>query len=349
MFPLDFPLRVLRRNAVEGEMVLDPFCGRGTTTYAARILGLPSVGFDSSPIAVAIAQAKTVSVSSGQVIASVESILRSNDSPDKIPSSRFWKLAYHRETLRDICKLRESLLRRVATPAKTVLRAIILGALHGPLTKNTPSYLSNQSPRTFAPKPRYATRFWTDRGMKPQRVDVVEVVAARAKRYLTDQVGDQPGAIYNADSRKRTSFGDLRDVSWVITSPPYYGMRTYVPDQWIRHWFLGGPDQVEYAQREVDLEHGSPDNFADQLRLVWCNVASVANDRARLVCRYGGIQDRRNDPIEIFKASLTGSPWRITTIREAGTASVGKRQASQFGSRIKSQPRREFDIYAKLT
>jgi DNA modification methylase len=37
---------------------MDPFCGRGTTNYASRIVGLPSIGIDSSPVAVALSQAK---------------------------------------------------------------------------------------------------------------------------------------------------------------------------------------------------------------------------------------------------------------------------------------------------
>src|SRR2546430_11611038 len=58
MFPLDFPYAILRRRAVPGQWVIDPFCGRGTTNYASRVLGLPSIGIDSSPVAVALLQAK---------------------------------------------------------------------------------------------------------------------------------------------------------------------------------------------------------------------------------------------------------------------------------------------------
>lgn len=36
MFPLDFPYQHLL-DAQPGEWVLDPFCGRGTTNYAARL------------------------------------------------------------------------------------------------------------------------------------------------------------------------------------------------------------------------------------------------------------------------------------------------------------------------
>src|SRR5437870_4140125 len=62
MFPLSFPYRRLRA-VKRGSWVLDPFCGRGTTNVAARLLGLPSVGIDSSPVATAIASAKLCDVS----------------------------------------------------------------------------------------------------------------------------------------------------------------------------------------------------------------------------------------------------------------------------------------------
>ena len=63
MFPLDFALSSLEGRARPGERVLDPFCGRGTSSFAARVLGLDSLGVDVSPVAVAITQAKLVSPS----------------------------------------------------------------------------------------------------------------------------------------------------------------------------------------------------------------------------------------------------------------------------------------------
>jgi DNA modification methylase len=54
MFPLEFPLRLLKKHKAISPTVFDPFCGRGTTIYAARKLGLRSYGIDTSPIAAAI-------------------------------------------------------------------------------------------------------------------------------------------------------------------------------------------------------------------------------------------------------------------------------------------------------
>lgn len=55
---------------------------------------------------------------------------------------------------------RAPLLASCSTAPRVALRGIILGALHGPKQKTFPSYFSNQCPRTYAPKPAYAVRFW---------------------------------------------------------------------------------------------------------------------------------------------------------------------------------------------
>jgi len=43
----------------DGEALLDPFCGSGTTLVEARFLGLPAVGVDLNPLAVRLARVKT--------------------------------------------------------------------------------------------------------------------------------------------------------------------------------------------------------------------------------------------------------------------------------------------------
>lgn len=45
-FPLDLPYRAIAMLSLEGDLVLDPFNGTGTTTIAALMLARSSVGFD---------------------------------------------------------------------------------------------------------------------------------------------------------------------------------------------------------------------------------------------------------------------------------------------------------------
>lgn len=172
MFPLEFPLGVLR-NATPGQLVVDPFCGRGMTNYAARTLGLLSIGVDSSPVAVALSQAKLANASPHRIVAAARRILRDVPEPSEVPEGEFWRWAFHPDVLRVLCRLREGLLANCRSDTRKALRAILLGALHGPRPKSRPSYFSNQSQRTYAPKPRYAVKFWKRHNLLPEPVDAL--------------------------------------------------------------------------------------------------------------------------------------------------------------------------------
>jgi len=346
MFPLDFPLRVLQGRARKGDWVVDPFCGRGTTNFAARLLGLSSFGVDSSPVAVALTQAKLADARGSDVVRTAKGILDSMPSRVAVPNGDFWERAYEPAVLRQICWLRKDLLRDCSSDSRLLLRAILLGALHGPRTKLAASHLSNQCPRTFAPKPDYAVRFWRKRRMKPPAVNVVEVVRTRARRYLSQRPAYTPAHVVLGDSRAAKVF-ESRQFRWAITSPPYYGMRTYIPDQWLRNWFLGGPAHVTYKPPARELDHASADAFADDLRKVWMGIAASAAIDARLVIRFGGIADRDVDPVTLLKSSLSDSGWRLTTAVSAGDANAGRRQATQFVHGGPA-PKEEYDFYAVL-
>jgi hypothetical protein len=324
--------------------VLDPFCGRGTTLFAARALGLPSIGIDSSPVAAAVAQAKLAHASPDEVVAAARFILAEPGDPSPPPRGEFWNWAFHAGTLAQMCRLRQALLDRCDSAARVLLRAIVLGAIHGPLTKGAPSHFSNQCPRTYAPKPRYAAQFWKERRLQPPRVDVLDVIAARAARFLDRAPPAGRGAVIQADSRDVRWEGERRRVAWIVTSPPYYGMRTYIPDQWLRYWFLGGPAEVAY-HFDGQLQHQSPDGFIAQLASVWRNAASICRRGARLAVRFGGINDRKQDPLAILKRSLAAAGWRTLTARPAGHSGHGRRQADQF-ARARRVPVPEYDFYA---
>ncbi len=344
MFPLEFPIRVLSREFGTNAKVLDPFCGRGTTNVAARSQGMSSVGIDSHPLAIALTKAKLVSTNPNAIVRALDRILSESDDVDEVPTGEFWELAFEETTLTCISKIRSALKRDCRSSARVALRAILLGALHGPVMKRVPSYLSNQCPRTYAPKPRYAITYWLKHNLRPQKVSVRDLVARRAYRYYANALPRVPSRVLLGDSREEDVFqkldGQLFD--WIVTSPPYYGLRTYRPDQWLRLWFLGGSDFVDYSQHG-QLTHESPESFVEQLAVVWRNCSSVCRIGARMVVRFGQISDRQTNSLEILRQSFSGTNWRIQTRCDAGSASVGKRQADQFG--VDSTAQREFDLW----
>jgi len=357
MFPLDYPQSVISEHYIPGTAVLDPFCGRGTSLYAARKNHIFSVGIDSSPVAVCIAEAKLVNTNPEKIMRVARGILNSNPMPVlEVPVGEFWEYAFSERVLNDICVFRNSLLRNCASPERKALRAIIMGALHGPLSKNGASYFSNQCPRTYAPKPNYSVNFWKSRHMMPPQADTLSIIAARAQRYYSNEDTIGKGSVIQGDGRDRSTFAKVsrrltkaeQNVGLIITSPPYYGMRTYIPDQWLRNWFVGGPAAVDY-NKEAQISHNSIDVFSKDLEKIWRRCARLAVPKAILAIRFGAINNRVVDPEMVIRKSLAKTPWTILSIRNAGVASSKSRQANSFitGSRAKKQIE-EIDVIAKL-
>ena len=345
MFPLDVPLKLIKRHADKNTQVLDPFCGRGTTNFAARMMGLSSIGVDVSPVATAIADSKIIDITPEAVVKEARHILTHFQADP--PEGEFWQWAFGKRALSDLSILRAGLMYQCTTPSQRMLRAIIMGALHGPLTRKIPAYFSNQAPRTFAPKPAYSVRYWQQRGLYPREVDTINLVARRTHRYLANTPPATSSRIYTADGRKIDQLNITTRPGLFITSPPYYGMTTYIPDQWLRNWFIGGKPEVEYAQPCGSIKHDSPSKFVENIRDVWRAAANIAADNARLIFRFGGIYSRRVDPKTLAIESLHHSGWKITAIRKAGTSYNGKRQAVQFGARGSGAVKMEYNIYAR--
>lgn len=345
MFPLDFPLQQLAAHP-GATRVLDPFCGRGTTLYAARLAGLPSVGIDINPVAAAIARAKLVQVTSGAVARLANEIL-SSDVRVEAPDGEFWQWCYEGETLREVVTLRSALL-ALDTPTAVMLRAVMLGILHGPRNKQLPSYVSNQMPRTYASKPAYAVKFWKNRDMRPTRILTLDVIKRRASRLLDSVPLAKGGRVYLGDSVE-TLLGLRQKFDLVVTSPPYYGMRTYISDQWLRSWFLGGLPEVPYSSQGQIARQPNQDAFIRALADVWAAAAVRCRQGSRLAVRFGALPSARTDPERLLLASIeqANAGWVVKEVRPAGISPKRARQAEQFGKAGSAID--EIDVVAELS
>lgn len=330
MFPLEFPLEQLRLYP-DAARVLDPFCGRGTTLYAARLTGRSAVGIDVNPVAVSIAQSKLVRATVRGVVGLAGKILERVDKCEP-PRGEFWEWCFDPNTLREVSALRDGLLGCRASSAAVLLRALMLGILHGPRNKRLPSYLSNQMPRSYASKPAYAVRYWQQRGLKPVRIDTLNVIRRRAARMLSGVPPCADGRVVLGDAAS-TLLSLRQRFDLIVTSPPYYSMRTYVSDQWLRNWFVGGPPDVSYETSGQLARQPNRLGFISALADVWRASAKRCNPGARLVIRFGALPSSKLDPEKILLASLRESAagWLVRDVRPAGIASGNRRQADQFG------------------
>ncbi len=74
MFPVSFANRVIRNFSNEGDVVLDPFAGRGTSVYSASTQGRIGVGIELNPVGWVYTKAKISPSTKDEVIHRLQQI-----------------------------------------------------------------------------------------------------------------------------------------------------------------------------------------------------------------------------------------------------------------------------------
>ena len=181
------------------------------------------------------------------------------------------------------------------------------------------------------------------------RVNTLAVIRRRAERLLSELPPKAGGRIILGDAT--TSIEQIRSkFDLIVTSPPYYGMRTYVSDQWLRAWFIGGPPEVPYATATAGQITLQPNQaaFTSALAMTWRTVARRSQTGAKLAIRFGAMPSAKTDPEKMILASLRESAagWAVRDVCPVQPSAKKNRQASQF--RKAGAAVSEVDVTAEL-
>lgn len=332
MFPENFAAHWIEKLSKRGDVVLDPFSGRGTTPFQALLSGRAAIGNDINPVAFCLTRAKTNAPKQSAVkqrITALENRYAAQQAREKGPTlPRFFSYAYAPETLDQLLFLRANLDWR-RSQADCMLAGLVLGCLHGE-SNRSPSYLSNQMPRTISTKPEYSVRFWMNHGYKPPERDVFGLL----RRHLAFRYESEPPLLKGLalESDFRDLPGRLRGLKknpkLVVTSPPYLDTTNFEEDQWLRLWFLGGPPKPTYRKISKDDRHDTPDSYWRLIGDIWRVLGQVLAKRAHVVFRMGGKKltpDRISAGLE---ANACFSGRKIELIHTEVSAIKGRQTAS---------------------
>src|ERR1043166_408183 len=223
MFPEGFVSEQLLAFTRPGDLVFDPFCGRGTTILECRLSSRGIIGTDVNPVAACISGAKAKTPTLRDVRIRLQELkATAGEIVPTAPNAEFFRLCFHADTLKEICSLRERLKWR-RNHVDPFIAALVFGALHGE-SHRSERYLSNRMPRTISTKPDYSVRWWQERGLKPRRRDVFSVLLTAAELRLAIPVPTKSNALVReVDARNAAErFSKFRgNVKLIVTSPPY--------------------------------------------------------------------------------------------------------------------------------
>jgi hypothetical protein len=333
MFPEDFVRRYLLAWSHPKDLVLDPFCGRGTTVLESLLNSRNAIGCDINPVAVCISQAKSDPPSRSSVFERIEDLRRTCAATTfKLPKlPEFFSHCYHASTLRQLLFLRSALDWR-NNREDCFIAAIALGCLHGESHRSELCF-SNRMPRTISTKPAYSVRWWTDRGCLAPERDVFSIIHNAAQFRFGSAPAGLVGCVMQGDARDARKFfaQHVGRVRLVITSPPYLDVTNYREDQWLRIWFLGGPDSPT-GKLAKDDRHRRVEAYWAFLREAWRGVLPLLHRTCQVVIRIGGRRLPRKDLSAGLLACLsqTGREVRLAEVR---TSSIGDGQQRSFQRR----------------
>ena len=334
MFPPSFVRKILLAYTKLGDLVFDPFSGRGTTLLESLLNSREAVACDINPVAYCVSAAKAKAPSLSHLLFEIEALKssywRSSALTLEIHRRKltpFFRRAFHAETLRQLLFLRRKLKWR-HNPTHTFIAALVLGHLHGEMNRS-PNYLSNQMPHSISLKPSYSLKYWREKNLQPPERDVFELLYDRAAYRLSDEPPPQIGRVVQADVRKAAQ--ELRKyvgrVAAVVTSPPYLDITSFEEDQWLRLWFLGGPPHPTYGQVSLDDRHKKRENYWKFLYEAWAGIQPLLKPGAILAIRIGGKDLDKADIVRHATETLRSVWSRIMMIDEPVSTLIPKSQA----------------------
>lgn len=331
MFPPYFAREMILRHTSLGDVVLDPFSGRGTTLLESVLLGRQGLALDINPVAACITKAKASTPDLTRVLKALDDLETefNRQEPDLVRQEKaelpeFFGRAFFRSTLNQLLFLRGRLDWR-RNEVECFIAALALGSLHGEMDRSK-SYFSNQMPRTISTKPNYSLRYWRTRNLWPKKRCVFTILKQRAEFRLQTFKPQGKGLVTQSDVRHASiAFPSHRNkVDAIITSPPYLNVTSFEEDQWLRLWFLGGEPKVTYGKISRDDRYTDKEKYWSFLSQAWKGVAPLVNIGSRLVCRLGGTG--------VTSEELAGNLYK--------TVVAAWPSANLLGKPVKSRPKR---------
>ncbi len=243
-FKPQLPRFFVERLPEVGDIVYDPFMGRGTTLIEAALHGRVPAGCDVNPVSSLLTGPRLAPPSLDELSRRLREIdfAWSQEVPEDL------LVFYHPETLKEICALKSYLLaRRQSAQLDDVDRWIWMVALNR-LTGHSTGFFSVYTlPPNQAVSVKAQRKINEKRGQVPPRRVVPEIIYRKSQQLLADVDEGLNRVLASVKPRANLVTGVSSStpeipsgtVSLVVTSPPFLDVVDYASDNWLRCWFIG--------------------------------------------------------------------------------------------------------------
>lgn len=281
-FPAQLPRRLIKEYAREGDVILDPFCGSGTTLVEARLAGHDAIGVDVNGLAALLSKVKSTPLTRRQFEVVFEFLdgLASDSfnwtftgrpaiKVKEIEGVEHW---FQENVAEELSYISDRIVRTSDSDVRDYLRVLLSSII---------VRVSNQDSDTrFAAVEKNIPDGFTLNTFMSKAVEFSKKFA-----QCSDQLRENATLnVYNADSRN-LSFMTAETIDMIITSPPYANTYDYYLYHKFRKRWLDL--DVQFAQFN---EIGSRREFSSLKRpmVKWIDDLRVCFSQMNRVLRPGG-------------------------------------------------------------
>src|ERR1044072_5733094 len=274
-FKPQLPRFFIERLTKPGDVVYDPFSGRGTTGLEAALLGRVPWVCDINPLSACLSAPRLNPATPEQVAARLRSLPleRPCDLPEEL------LVFYHPDTLRTIGNLRNYFLEREKDGQLDSIDAWIRMVALNRLTGHSSGFFS-----VYTMPPNQAVSVESQRKINERRHqaptfrDVRKIIHKKPRTLQSDLRPQDLATLSTVRDGARIVTGDCRNtplesdcVQLVVTSPTFLDIVNYNQDNWLRGWFVDvNPDDVPIMQfrKLEDWARAMTEGFREHRRLL---------------------------------------------------------------------------------
>ena len=275
-FKPQLPAFFIERLTQPGDIVYDPFMGRGTTALEAALQGRTPYGNDINPLSIALTEPRIHPPSLNQVI----------NRLSEIPWEKFQNIKredllvfYHPNTLSQIEGLRSWLNRRKKQGQLDQTDCWIRMVALNRLTGHSSGFFS-----VYTLPPNQAVSLDRQKKINKKRKQIpplrnVPAIIAKKSAILLSQGGPNISqSLFLTESAYKTFQIPTASVNLTVTSPPFLDTVNYESDNWLRCWFLGiNPQSIKITScRNIDDWTAFVTASLEELARVTCPNGHIA-------------------------------------------------------------------------
>jgi hypothetical protein len=227
----------------KGDLVYDPFSGRGTTVIEAGLSGRDIFANDANPLSRIMTEPRFFPPDLAAVEKRLIAIPRDSEGAT-IDLSMF----YHPDTEKEIVALRQYLLNRKADCRDDMIDRWIAMVATNRLTGHSKGFFSVYTlPPNQAVSQQSQQRINRKREQLPEYRDTHKIILDKSKSLVRSLSLENKKNLQRAGKKARLLTGDARStpdipdtsVQLTVTSPPFLDIVQYREDNWLRCWFNG--------------------------------------------------------------------------------------------------------------